>query len=715
MNRIFPMIQPHGSTMPSMPMPQYVLGALKRQWKVLMVTALLLFLLLLVMIVQINKEFTATALLQVDESVVRLAGVDERSPEGSTLNSRIDTEVEILASSGVTLGVIEQLKLWRNPEFVEKPSIVSRLLNLMRFTPPVEKNLEAESFSELKAQDKTGLIRQLNRMIKISRRGFTSIIAVSGTSKNAEQAATLANALVDSYLQQKIDVQAEATQRASVYLRQRVDQLAQSINETDNKTTEFIAQNIERIATPETRLQLSSLRDDLRRAETARLSANEKLSLLRRYLEKGDAATISRSSISPEVDRLAAIRQALPVSESATTDTSLKTQLKTIDQQLRTAVNEGTRQLGGQLSSLDTEASKLRQELRTKFLDQPIPSDVAVQLYRMQRDAETSKTLFDNYMARLGEVEQRVGLDLSNSRLVAAAMVPDKASFPPRLLLLAASALLAIGLGASAALARDHLVGGIISSDQLEAVTGLPVMATLQTHKLNPHDTPIDEPMSGFAEDLRRLRVGITISLESVATPIVLITSTLAAEGKSTIALALARTFAQAGKRTLLIDADLRRPTISQLMNAEPTDGVVDILTNTERTLTLDQVVTHDDKSGLLALLGGTTSHVGSDILLSSGHFYELLEKGVSEYDIVLVDSPPIGHVVDAKIIARMAHLVLYVVNFGHTNQREVVTGVREMKGGTDAQFYTVLNMHSGARGRYDYSGSYTYPARRKS
>lgn len=715
MNRIFPIIQSHASAMPSMPMPQYVLGALRRQWKVLVATGLLLFLLMFIMIVQINKEFTATALLQVDESAVRLAGVDERSPEGSTLNSRVDTEVEILASSGVALGVIEQLKLWRNPEFTEKPSIISRLLNLMRFTQPVEKNLEAESFSELKGQDKTGLIRQLNRMIKISRRGFTSIIAVNGTSKSPEQAAALANALVDSYLKQKIDVQAEATERASVYLRQRVDQLAQSINEADNKTTEFITQNIDRIATPDSRLQLSNLRDELRRTEAARLSANEKLTLLQRYLDNGDSAVISKASINPEVDRLSAIRQALPPSESATADTSLKAQLKAIDEQLRTAVNEGARQLGGQLSSLDTETNKLRQDLRTKFIDQPIPSDVAVQLYRLQRDAETSKTLLDNYMSRLSEVEQRVGLDLSNSRLVAAAMVPDKSSFPPRLLFLAASALLALGLGASAALARDHFVGGIISPDQLEAVTGLPVMATVQTHRTNPHDTPIDEPMSAFAEDLRRLRVGITISLESVATPIVLVTSTLAAEGKSTIALSLARTFAQAGKRALLIDADLRRPTIAQLMNAGPNDGVVEILTNMEGTLALHQAVTQDSKSGLQALLGGTTSQVGSDILLSSRRFYDLLEKVASEYDIVLIDSPPIGHVVDAKIIARMAHLVLYVVNFGHTNQREVVAGIREMKGGTDAQFHTVLNMHSGARGRYDYSGSYTYSARRKS
>lgn len=715
MNRIFPMIQSHASTMPSMPMPQYVLGALRRQWKVLVATGLLLFLLMFIMVVQINKEFTATALLQVDESAVRLAGVDERSPEGSTLNSRVDTEVEILSSSGVALGVIEQLKLWRNPEFAEQPSIISRLLNLLRFTQPVEKSPEAESFSELKGQEKTGLIRQLNRMIKISRRGFTSIIAVSGTSKSPEQAAVLANALVDSYLKQKIDVQAEATQRASIYLRQRVDQLAQSINEADNKTTEFITQNIDRIATPDSRLQLSNLRDELRRTEAARLSANEKLALLQRYLDNGDTAVISKTSITPEVDRLSAIRQALPASESATADTSLKAQLKAIDEQLRTAVNEGARQLGGQLSSLDTETSKLRQDLRTKFIDQPIPSDVAVQLYRLQRDAETSKTLLDNYMARLGEVEQRVGLDLSNSRLVAAAMVPDKSSFPPRLLFLAASALLALGLGASAALARDHFVGGIISPDQLEAVTGLPVMATVQTHRTNPHDTPVDEPMSAFAEDLRRLRVGITISLESVATPIVLVTSTLAAEGKSTIALSLARTFAQAGKRALLIDADLRRPAIAQLMNAGPNDGVVEALTHTEGAHALDQIITQDSKSALQALLGGTTSQVGSDILLSSRRFYELLEEVASHYDIVLIDSPPIGHVVDAKIIARMAHLVLYVVNFGHTNQREVVAGVRELKGGTDAQFHTVLNMHSGARGRYDYSGSYTYTARRKS
>lgn len=716
MDRILPVMQSHEAGAPaSLPMPQYIFGALKRQWKVLIATAVLLMILSLIAIMQISKEFTATALLQVDESTVRLAGVDERSPEGSTLNSRVDTEVEILASSGVALGVIEQLRLWQNPEFIETPTVISRVLNLLRFAQAAPSGPEAKSFSDLKARDKTGLIRQLNRMIRISRRGFTSIIAVSGTSKDAEQAAALANALAESYLKLKIEVQAEATQRASVYLRQRVDQLAQSINDDDTRTTEFIAQNIDRISTPDARLQLSKLRDEIRRFESIRVSASDKLSMLQRYVASGDISSIFRTSINPEIDRLSAIRQALPASEAAATDMSLKSQLKAIDQQLRTAADEGIKQLGGQLSSLDTEANKLRQELRAKFFDQPIPSDVAVQLYRLQRDAETSKTLFDTYVARLGEVEQRVGLDLSNSRLVAAAMVPDKASFPPRFLLLGASVLLAFGLGASAALARDHLVGGIVSVEQLEAVAGIPVMAAVQMHKSDPHDAPINDPMSGFSEGLRRLRVGVDISVESIESPIVLITSTLAAEGKSTIALALARTFALSGKKTLLIDADLRRPAIARLINEEPTSSVVDILTDVEPNPPLANMVTHDPKSTLHTLLGGTASQLGSDVLLSSVSFYELLEKAMAEYDIVIVDSPPIGHVVDAKIIARMAHLVLYVVNFGHTNQREVIAGLREMKSGTDAQFYTVLNMFSGTRGGYGYSGSYSYPDRGRS
>jgi capsular exopolysaccharide synthesis family protein len=158
------------------------------------------------------------------------------------------------------------------------------------------------------------------------------------------------------------------------------------------------------------------------------------------------------------------------------------------------------------------------------------------------------------------------------------------------------------------------------------------------------------------------------------------------------VALGLAEIFAQSGRKTLLIDADLRRPSIGRILGFEPKRGLYDFLVGTS---TLREALTTDvryDREELNLLLGREQQGVPTDRMLESERFGNLLRSAATSFDVVVVDTPPIGDVVDARIIARHTDLCLYVVQWGQANQMNVLEGLRELARGAPARTATVLN-----------------------
>jgi polysaccharide biosynthesis transport protein len=679
-------------------------GMIVRQWRLILATLLLVMLITLGFISQMAYRYTAEALLTIDQRESQLVGQEDAVGGGITMNNRVDTEVEILGSSSVALGVVDRLALWRDPEFgFTGLSRLDRLKGVIGFKLPEPEGPTATRLEELAPKLQTQLVRKIGSAVKISRRGLTSVISIQSTSIDPDKSALIANAMAESYLDVQINAKAKTAQSAANFLSGRVDELAQNIQAVDAKVENFILEQSDSIGTPEARSELTRMREKITLLTNSQESFSTELAQLQSLQDS--PGSIIPTAVSAELRALAEKRAELArLSAEAAAPPDVAVQLANLDKQLRDTASQRSASLKDELGKSDKQKEALRRQLQDLFSRQQIPNEVAVNLYRLQREAEGSRKLYESYSTRLGEVQQQVSLALPNTRIVAPAIVPAGPSYPPSRLYLVLAGIMGLALGAAAAIAREHLVGGFASPGQVEAVTGLTVMATVPGYDgSTPQNAIMEVPFSGYSESIRRMRIGVENSIGPLASKVIVVTSTEPSEGKSTLSISVARAFASSGRSTLLIDADFRHPSVAKLTGFHSRGNLIELLPDIKADYNLTGIVETELDSGLSTLTTTATMKQASDVLVGSAQFLDLITAARAQYEFVIIDSPPIGYVVDSKIVSRNADLVLYVIKQNSTSQQDAVSGLRQMVGAGQAPVALVLNNVRDILGGYYY------------
>jgi succinoglycan biosynthesis transport protein ExoP len=218
----------------------------------------------------------------------------------------------------------------------------------------------------------------------------------------------------------------------------------------------------------------------------------------------------------------------------------------------------------------------------------------------------------------------------------------------------------------------------------------------------DPDLAVIGEPLSAFSESIRRMRLGIEAYAPGERYCL-FVTSAFPDEGKTTLALALARSIAMTGSRVILVDADFRRPTLRNYIKSDVASGLVDYLRGSP--MAHEPRVIQEDRTGLFLLVGGNATDEPTDTLVLSDKFGALVRKLRDEYDVVILDTSPVGLVVDPMVVARHASVGLFVVRYASTSQAKVRDCLRELRLATDIPVCAVLNRaadESGSGKRYD-------------
>jgi capsular exopolysaccharide synthesis family protein len=261
----------------------------------------------------------------------------------------------------------------------------------------------------------------------------------------------------------------------------------------------------------------------------------------------------------------------------------------------------------------------------------------------------------------------------------------------------------AVGMGFGAGLLRENYIGGFTSAEQIESVTGTRFLAEIPRVKAkDPQNAVFTAPISSFSESIRRVRVGLEgFARESGLC--VLITSAEPGEGKSSIALAYARSCAQAGRSTVLIDADLRNASIRRLADTALVADLTDFLTRSDAASIADLFL-KEQRTGLSLILTNPGQSVAPDVLLASERFRSLVAYARENFDTVVIDSPPVGVVVDAQLLREFADVVLFVVKWAKSSQQRVASATRAIRGDSGVHVCSVLNQaDTGAIGGYYY------------
>ncbi len=687
-----------------------IASSLMMQIRTIVVTALLVVAVAVLVIWQVERKYSATALLEIDQSEAEMVGMGQKDLTGTTLNNRIETKVEILNSSSVALSVIKSQKLWRDEEIGLEKSSWEGFLSLLQFSTEAAETPEIAAFEDLTDRQRAALVAKLDRRVGIARRGLTSVIAVTARSVSPEKAAILANAIANAYVDIEIGTRVNSAQRAAEFLEAQLNLLAEEIKKGDAEISRLVLENSGKIGTAETRALLDSFKTRVASFDLERTRLMAQASRLQALNESNDFTGATQIDLGAEFGSRVTTRNRLAAAV-AQGDVSLKAQLTKAESELRAMALDHLSAIDTQVKEYDGELSKIRKSIEDTIGSQAIPPELAIGLYRLQKQAINNQRLYDSYAARLGDVQQMVGLPISSSRLVALAMPPDKPDWPSRTLMLVLAAIAALGTGMAAGLLRHYYIGGITSAMQLETVGGHQVIANVVDCEGDPVAATVKEPNSAFVESIRRVRIGIESASPGGEGRMVLVTSTEPGEGKTTVAVSLARSFAQSGRRTLLLDGDLRRPSIAKYFGVKESADLVDAIMAKPRDSDFSKFVWHDTATGLDVLFAGERGDIASDLILGSERFRNVAERAVQSYEIVIVDSPPVGQVIDALVLQRSADLILYVVRNGATGQREVAAGVRQMERQAVAPpLYFVLNRANNMLTGYGYSGgSYAY------
>ena len=657
----------------------YLLLLRKHQWLILS------FMLTVVSIVSIatfrmRPVYVAVERIEIDRDNANILPFQGPEDYMMDLENYIETQAKILTSETLALQTIRSGALSGQPDFSSDPASSEALAtgNLANLRPPPELGAFLASLS-------------------VRRVPNTRLMDVSFEATSPELAAQILNAHIKNYIEQNFQSRYEATTRASGWLTDQLNELKIRVEKSEDARIAYERQN--QIWTLDDKQNVTTQRlADLNRELTDAQSDRMKKEALFNFAKAGDSDAVPQIRDNSTVQELLRKRADLYVQYTDALNQygpnypkvqRLQSQLKELD----AAADKEKKSVIERLQSEFQEARQ-REQLLTQALDQQKAevnkmSERMVQYSILKRDAEGNKALYDGLLTKLKEAGISAGLRSSNIRIVDPAMVPTSPARPAKTKNIAMAFLIGLVGGIGLALLREYMDNTVKSPDDVETLSRLPSLAVVPAFALgngnvgrvkilkgasNGHEKRVELvaqhlPKSQMSEAFRALRTALLLSQAEQPPQIILVTSALPREGKTTAAANLAVTLAQLGDRTVLVDADLRKPGVGRLLNlgGGKYAGLSSYLAGVS---SLDLVtVQHPAIPNLSAIPTGPLPPNPAD-LLSSRKLADAIAELRTKFKFIVIDSPPIMAATDAVILSVLADGVLLVVRSGETPKK---------------------------------------------
>jgi polysaccharide biosynthesis transport protein len=697
----------------------YLLILRKHQWLILS------FLVAVVTIVTIatfrmQAVYVATARIEIDPSSANILPFQGMDPYGyeMDLENYIETQSKILTSETLALQTIRSSGLGARPEYAS-PNGPS----------------EALAIGSLENQKRPPELGAFLGSLGVKRVPTSRLMDVSFESTDPQFAARIVNEHIRNYQEQNIRSHYDETTRATTWLRNELDELRIKVQESEDQRIAYERKN--QIWTLDDKSNITSQRlADVNKALTEAQEERMRKEALFQFAKAGDIADVPQLRNNPVLQGFLQKRQTTTEEYNDALSQygpnfpkvlRLQAQLKDVDQLIQ---KENVKTLND--IELDYREAMQRESMLVHALDlQKVEANTMaermVEYNILKREAEASKTLYDGLMTKLKEVGISSALQSSNIRVVDPAMIPAYPSRPAKARNIALSFLVGLVGGIGLALMREYLDNTVKTPDDIETLARLPSLAVvpqfagsngngsrkrlLHGIATNGHEKRIELvaqhlPKSQMSEAFRALRTSLLLSQPGRPPQVILVTSALPREGKTTAAANLAVTLAQLGDSTVLVDADLRKPGVGRLLNMASGKyaGLSSYLAGVS---SLDLVIVpHPDIPNLAAIPTGPLPPNPAD-LLSSHKLAEAIAELRAKFKFVVIDSPPIMAATDAVILSVQTDGVLLVVRSGET-PKEAFTRTRDLLVSVKCHILGVV-LNAVDSGAPDYYYSYRY------
>ena len=670
-----------------------IVDLLKRRLWLIVLVAVLALAAAGLALVTLKPVYTATALVLVDPSKKNLLDPDAQLTGSSSDSLRVDSEVELVKSEATLLAVADELDLVNDPEFGLRLGIRDTLMAFFRIAEPKLPTGE-EALS--------AVIDKLRDAVTVQRRGLTFLIAVNARSGRPHFAADIANSLTKYYIQQQLEAKVASTLASRDIIEARIANANAMVAQTEGAFDGFLDLNLSRISDLTGRTDLEQMRSEIDTIIASRAQSSAAADLAEQSLARRDWSAVADSLKDEAVadlerQRVALLDKLADAAEGSPSAIDLRSSLQGVESQLGEAASAAVSSLRQEVATSQSRVSELRGQLRNSVLSSNLPADILTTIYSLQQTAEIARSQYQALLTRRQDLDTQAFLQVADSRVASEATAPSKPSFPnPRLILILAG-LAGLGLGVGLAFLVENFVGGFTSESQAESILRVPAMAAVPRQRplkvnggeaLTVADSLVLAPLSIYSESIRRVRVGVDQavrkrrdpkSTEERAGMVLAVSSAAPGEGKTTLALSLSRAYALAGMSTLLIDCDLRKPSVHRQLGMKASDGLLEYLAGSSDTVELKSIMTVDVGSGAQIVLGSRRSDIATDQLVAGKTFARLVAAAKKNFDIVVLDTPPVGPVVDGLYLAGMADAIVFVVKWSSTPQQEVKAAVASL------------------------------------
>ena len=660
--------------------------------------------------------YTAAATVQIDREATRVLDSEQTSPGDLRFSMEFfQTQYGLIRSRSLAERVIDSLGLASSDTFIEQMGGEFEAR-------------DGETAAQQMARRRERVIRLIAAGLDVSPQRDSRLVEITFSSPSAAVSARMANAIAENYIQSNLDRKFDASLYVREFLEERIAETKAKLEATERQLVQYADdQQIIRLedstnagSGAQSSLaasSLSTINQALSQARVDRISTEERW----RQARGASLMSIPEVIASPAIQAMVAQRVAVEAEYQQKSSVlqadypemvELQSRIDELDSQIRSlavSIRDGIR---AQYEIALNQERALQSRVNGLSNDVLDLSDRSVEYNILLRELDTSRQLYDGLLQRYKEVGVTGGVTANNVSLIDRAIAPKTPSSPKLPLNLALAFVLGLGLGVVAALLIEALDDSITTPGDVEEKLGLPGLGNIPL-LANDEDaiSALRDVRSPFSEAYYSLRTALQFTTSHGAPKSLLLTSARPGEGKSTTAFATALNLSRTGKRVLLVDGDLRNPSMHRVLEMDNSQGMSNFLSG---SADLKGVVRKTPFATLDFIPCGPLPPNPAE-LWSGDRLQVLLDQALAIYDHVVIDGPPVLGFADAPLLSSSVEGTLFVLESRGTGRRQALGALRRLSFARGHVLGAVLTKFEASKTRnegYDYSYDYDYGAK---